>query len=136
MNVWWHLRRWWHRPTMWKECVKPEIFLRRPDFRFEDEWPIQLHPNYRWIWHKATRKGQWCRRQLWRELRISVQHHAYGCLHYAYHWSRWQSRLCCRSVARRSRWRTPWGRKWDHMTTDLCEWLETRARRADGQEWP
>lgn len=121
---------------MWYECVKPETFLCRPSFRFEDEinWPLQLHPNYPWIWHRLRMDG-WRSRNAWRQLRISVQCHSYGCFHYVYWWCRWQSRLCCRSTALRSHWRTPWGRRWDDLTVDLCEWLEARARSADGQEW-
>jgi len=103
---------------MWHQCVKPETFLWKSDF----EQRVMINPVYPWLWHHKK----------FREIARVFCKHSWAAIQRAFMAVWWWSGICC-GGNEGHRFLGPFR----HSPTKLCEWMEMKARHADGDlDWP
>ena len=130
--TWWRIRSWWHYPEMFVQCVKPDTFWRWDYDSETGKSTFRWSQDYAWGLYQCQKYDLGILHLLWRWIRLSLRH-VRGILPRLYYYARWYSGTCCGGDHA-----TGW-KLWDwyrHRRTDLCEWLEQKAREAEDQEDP
>jgi len=114
VRFWWNLRRIWHRSNVYAECCWP---MYSSHYFFHWDWGCIKHIIKRnLLWHDF----KVFLRRAWMGFRV-IQ--PFGCKS---HWRR--------TKGQKGRWARTWYRPqwWYEFTIDFCEYLEAKARRAEG----